>query len=115
MFRIAILCAALAAACGNSNNSNNFATFQACFDEHTKNEGFTVPCAVEICCIDHGIGSAKMNTVCGDTAQTCESYVTANLSDSADTTLTQDITTACTNYVFDSGRGGTGPGGQCGS
>ena len=47
-----------------------------------------------------------MNVVCGDTTASCKTYVTANLTDAADTMLTTDITTACTNYPGDSGRGG---------
>jgi hypothetical protein len=109
MLRFAFACAVLAG-CGSSTNPDAFATFQACYDEHTTKEAFTSPCAIEICCIDHQIGSTKMNIVCGDTTQSCESYVMQNLSGAS----SQDVTTACTNYLFDSGRGGTGPGGACG-
>ncbi len=101
--------------CSSSSNPNNFPSFQACFDEHTTKESFSPACAIEICCIDHGIGNAKMNTVCGDTTQSCQTYVTANVTDAADTMLTTDITTACTDYPFDSGRTTTGSGGMCGS
>jgi hypothetical protein len=100
----------LAAACGSSSNScpsgdcTPYPTFQDCYNDHHMVEMFTTDRAIEICCIDHPIGSAKMNTVCGDTVQSCVTYVTANLTDPADTTLTADIMAACTNYPGDSGR-----------
>src|SRR5439155_1174482 len=50
---------------------------------------------------DHPIGSAPVNTVCGDTADTCKTYVTMNLTDAADTMLAADIMTACTQYLAD--------------
>ena len=103
------------AACGGSSSSDSFATFQACWDEHTTKEGFDVKCAIEICCIDHQIGSTKPNVVCGTTEQDCQTYVTANLSDPSDTMLSTDIMTACTNYLVDGMHGGTGTGGGCGS
>ena len=98
---------------GGDNDS--FATYQDCYNEHHETEGFDTPCAIEICCIDHPIGASAMNWVCGSDADTCETYVTANLTDGSDASLGSDITMACGNYVYDSGRGGTGPGGQCGS
>jgi len=107
--------AALAGACGSSSNSNNFPTFQACFDEHTQKEGFDTQCAVEICCIAHGIGSAKMNTVCGDTTQSCDAYATANLTVPTDPNLAANIMTGCSSYPLDSGRTTTGTSGMCGS
>lgn len=108
LFRFIVIVTGLAA-CGSSNSgadNDPFATFQDCYNEHHMTEGFTSDRAIEICCIDHPIGSAKMNVVCGDTTQTCETYVTANLTDAADPNLTTDITTACTNYPGDSGRTG---------
>ena len=111
MLRFAWLCSLVAACGGSSTDPNAYSTFQACYDEHTTKESFSPACAIEICCIDHPIGSAKMNVVCGDTSQTCESYVSQNVTGPT----TSDLTTACTNYVFDSGRGGTGPGGACGN
>jgi len=98
------------AACGDDGNmgadNDPFDTFQLCYNEHHVDESFTADRAIEICCIDHPIGGAAMNTVCGDTTDSCEAYVTANLTDASDPTLTDDITAACTNYPGDSGRGG---------
>jgi hypothetical protein len=106
---------ALAACSSSPSNSDAFATFQACYMEHHITENFSPMCAVEICCISHQIGNTKMNIVCGDTTQTCESYVTANVTDTSDPNLTSDIQMACSNYPFDSGRAATGPSGMCGS
>ncbi len=89
---------------GDGGDNDAFATYQACWDEHHTTENFSVQRAIEICCIDHPIGSAAMNTVCGDTTDTCITYVTANL-DPADATAT-DIMTACGDYPADSGRNG---------
>jgi hypothetical protein len=104
MLRLALICSVFAAACGSdSPKSDNdpFATYQDCYDEHHKMESFPTVMAIEICCIDHPIGSAAMNVVCGDTTQSCTSYVTQNLTDAADTMLTADINTACTAYPTD--------------
>ena len=88
-------------ACGSSTAVDNdpFDTYEACFQEHHDVESFTVQKAIEICCIDHPIGSDAQNVVCGDTATTCETYVTANLAGSDATTT--DIDAACTAYVPD--------------
>ncbi len=101
-----------AAACSSNNSCPSgdcdpFATYQDCYNEHHMTEGFTSDRAIEICCIDHPIGSDAMNVVCGDTTASCETYVTANLVDASDTMLTADITNACTNYPGDSGRDGS--------
>jgi len=94
-----------AVGCGGSStqDADPFDTFQACYDEHHTTESFSTQRAIEICCIDHPIGGAKANTVCGDTAQSCTTYVTANLHDAADTMLAADISTACSDYVVDRG------------
>jgi hypothetical protein len=99
-----VLLLLIAAGCGSSPmDADPFATFQACYDEHHVTEGFTTQKAIEVCCIDHPIGGAKANTVCGATAATCTTYVTTNLMDAADTMLTSDISAACTAYVTDRG------------
>ena len=105
------------AACGDSNkmDADQFDTFQLCYDEHAKMESLTPRCAIEICCIDHpiGVGATTTNVVCGTTAQSCQTYVTANLMDSTDTMLSTDIQQACTFYAVDGMHGGTGSGGMC--
>jgi len=106
----------LGVACGNNNGGDNdsFNTFMDCYTEHHTMENFDSACAIEICCIDHPIGGAMMNTVCGADATSCDSYVTSNLMDPSDTMLGSDISSACTFYVVDSGRG-SGVGSKCGS
>jgi hypothetical protein len=88
----------------SSNNTNMgdadpFDTFQDCFDDHHGTEGFSIPRAIEICCIDHPIGGAAANTVCGETEAACQTYVDANLNP-ADAMAT-DISTACSDYIKD--------------
>ena len=105
----------LVACSGNNNMVDNtpFMTFQDCYDDHHTQEMFTTQKAIEICCIDHPIGTAKMNTVCGTTSASCQSYLGSNLTDSADTMLGSDITTACDHYTVDGAHGGSGSGGMC--
>src|SRR5262249_50983032 len=83
--RFAIITCLVFAACGDNGgttpteDNDPFDTYQACFDEHHGEESFPTQMAIEICCIDHPIGDQPMNVVCGNTAQACETYVTANL------------------------------------
>jgi hypothetical protein len=86
---------------GSSVDADPFDTFQACYDEHHGTEGLPVVKAIEICCIDHPIGGTAANVVCGTTTASCNTYVTANLMDAADTMLAADITAACTAYPTD--------------
>lgn len=80
-----------------SQDADPFDTFQACWDEHHSVESFSVQHAIEICCISHPIGSDPPNVVCGDTAATCTTYVTANLT--SPDLMAGDISAACTDYV----------------
>lgn len=103
-FGAALSALALAlSACGGDAGSvvdnDPFDTYEACFQEHHDVEAFSVQKTIEICCIAHPIGNAPMNTVCGDTVTSCETYVTANLAGSDATT--DDIAAACTAYVPD--------------
>src|SRR5690349_16558800 len=95
--RFAILAAFILAACGDGNtvDEDPFDTYQMCFDEHHVTEGFDVQKAITICCLDHPIGSSPKNVVCGDTAQTCQTYVNANLSPAQSAT---DVMAACADY-----------------
>jgi hypothetical protein len=109
MLRFSLIVTLFASACSSSNSCPSgdctpYPTFQDCYNDHHMVEMFTSDRAIEICCIDHPIGSAKMNVVCGDTAQACVTYVTANVTDATDPNLTADINSACTNYPHDSGR-----------
>jgi hypothetical protein len=91
------------AACGNNSSvdADPFDTYEACFTEHHVTEAFSTQKAITICCLDHPIGSNAAGVVCGATAQTCGTYVTANLMGSDATA--DDITAACTDYVTQKG------------
>jgi hypothetical protein len=82
---------------GSAVDNTPFPTYEDCFTDHHVTESFPVQQAIEICCIDHPIGGAAMNTVCGATAASCEAYVTANLMASDATAA--EITAACADYV----------------
>lgn len=86
------------------SDAEPFDTLQACYDDHHGEEDFSTDKAIAICCIDHPIGGAAANTVCGDTAESCQSYVIANLVDADDTMLSADIHAACTMYLVDRDR-----------
>jgi hypothetical protein len=103
---VSVLFASISACGGGGGGADNdpFDTYQDCWNEHHTVENFSVQRAIEICCIDHPIGDADMNTVCGDTTASCVTYVTANL-DPSDAT-SDDINAACTDYPADSGRTG---------
>ncbi len=90
-------------ACGDSGGVDHdaFDTFEACFTEHHVTEAFTAPKAITICCLDHPIGTDAAGVVCGATAQTCETYVAANLMGSD--APGDDINSGCTDYVTQKG------------
>jgi len=115
MHRIAFVALTLfTVACGgDSTPADSFTTFQACYDEHHTTESLDTPCSIEICCIDHQIGNAMPNTVCGTTTQSCETYVNANLMDGSDANLGSDVQKACGFYPVDGQHGGSGSGGMC--
>jgi hypothetical protein len=97
-----VFCVGVAHTFGCSSDSkpvdaDPFDTFQMCYDDHHVTEGFGVQKALEICCIDHPIGGAKANTVCGDTAASCTTYVNANVSPAP---AASDVSTACSDYVI---------------
>jgi hypothetical protein len=95
----------LVSACGDNGDdgvdAEPFDTYQACFDDHHGEEGFSAQKAITICCLDHPIGNNDAGVVCGATEATCDTYVTANVV-SADV-VAADITAACTDYVTQKG------------
>jgi len=97
--RLAILLAFTLAACGDNSGTvdeDPFDTYQMCFDEHHNVESFDVQKSITICCLDHPIGSSPKNVVCGVSAQTCETYVNANLSPAP---AASDVMAACADYI----------------
>ena len=91
------------AACGDNGGSEDadpFDTFQMCFDEHHTTETFPSAQAVTICCLSHPIGSQPKNVVCGDTAASCETYVSSSLGSDAGSA---DIAAGCTDYITQRG------------
>jgi len=94
----------LVSACGDGGGGGDadpFDTLQDCFDDHHITEGFSVEKAITICCLDHPIGGHEAGMVCGPTADTCTTYVDAQI-DPADAT-TDEIDAACADYVVQSG------------
>jgi hypothetical protein len=98
---VLILVLAGCASPSSNMDAEAYPTFQGCWDEHHLTESFSVRKAIEVCCIDHPIGTAAANTVCGDTASSCETYVGAGLTSSSATA--DDINAACSAYVVDRG------------
>jgi hypothetical protein len=98
---IASLAFAFVACSSNSDTEDHdaFATYQACWTEHTTTEGFTAAMAVTICCLSHPIGTQPMGVVCGSNATTCETYVGSNSTSIG----SADITSGCTDYVTQKG------------
>jgi hypothetical protein len=91
---------AVSASSGCSSSSADdeaFATFQLCFDDHAGAEGLSAQKSLVICCLDHPIASAAANTVCGDNATSCATYVNANLK--AGDAPAADVTAGCADYI----------------
>lgn len=97
----------LIAACGGDDkgDSEAFDTFQDCFDDHHEEEMFTIEKAITICCLDHPIGTNAGGVVCGATAATCTTYVTANLDagSGSDAVTAANITAGCNDYITQKG------------
>jgi hypothetical protein len=99
-----ILCALVASslaatACSSDSNDDaqTFPTLQACYDEHTQNEGFDTQKAIVTCCIDHPIGDTdhEVHPSCGMSKADCVEHVAANLTEVA----ASDVDTACQTYI----------------
>ena len=90
----------LLSACGGSNSDNEpYDTYQACYDDHHTVESLPTDQAIAVCCIEHPIGSAKMNTVCGNDAAACMTYLGANLTGPT----AAEVTTGCNLYISQRG------------
>lgn len=86
------LLAAFTAGCGHSHDS--YASFQACFDEHTEVEGYDAPMAITICTLDHDIDGAALDFA---TVEECIAYVDAELA--TDAATADEIVAGCEDYV----------------
>jgi hypothetical protein len=86
----------LFAACGHDDDHDAYATFQACFDDHSNVESLPHDQSIVICCIEHPLGSTAANTACGADSAACVTYVTANLTSTSATAA--EIMAGCTTY-----------------
>ena len=89
------------AACGG-DEEEAYDTFQACYDDHKTVESLPADQAIATCCIEHKIGSAAKDTVCGNDAAACMTYLTANLTSTSASSA--DIMAGCTLYVSERGQ-----------
>ena len=92
---LAFISAALLSACGHDDDHEAFATYQACFDDHTMEESLTVSEAIVVCCLDHPI-AGMTQPVCGNAAADCETYLSVNLTQGA---TMEEKTAACAEYI----------------
>lgn len=96
MRSLCVVACLLFAAC-HSHSHDDYATLEACFDEHTVEESLPIREAIVICCLDHPIGG--VSEVCGADHVACEAYVHANLP----SVQTADVTAACVDYETQKG------------
>lgn len=90
--RLLLFAALFTLGCGHSHDS--YATFQACFDEHTDVEGYNAPMAITICALDHDIDGAALDFA---TVEECIAYVDAELS--TDAATAEEIAAGCEDYL----------------
>ena len=83
----------------HDHDHGSYATFQACFDEHTNVESLSVPNSIVVCCLDHPIDG--VSPACGADANSCKAYLATNLSSTSATTA--EVDTACADYVTQKG------------
>ena len=89
--RSTILLVCLLAAC-HGHSHDDYATFEACYEEHTVAENLPVRQAIVVCCLDHDVMGQKL--VCGADRAACEAYLTANLT----SVSSAEVTAACAEY-----------------
>jgi hypothetical protein len=93
-----LVASAVLAACGGTP-PDAYATYQACFDDHTMVEALPVPEAIVVCCLEHPIAGVKPS--CGATAAACTDYLGINLS--ATSATPAEVTAACADYITQKG------------
>lgn len=96
--RALLFASVLVVGCGHSHD-NGYATFQACYDEHTGNEGYAPPMAIAICTLDHPVGDVHLDFA---TSAECVAYVTANLA--AGSATAAEIQAGCDDYITQKGQ-----------
>jgi hypothetical protein len=84
------------AACGGDSDDEAYDTFQDCYTDHHVTESLPADQAIVVCCIEHPIGSAGKNAVCGADSASCVTYVTAQVTTNAPTSA--EIQAGCTTY-----------------
>lgn len=96
MRSICLVTCLLFAAC-HGHSHDDYATLEACFNEHTVEESLPVKEAIVVCCLDHDIGGQML--VCGADHTACEAYIRANLP----SVSSADATAACADYETQKG------------
>jgi hypothetical protein len=79
---------------GNNMDAEPYATLQACFDEHHKDESLSVHDSIVVCCLDHPI--AGKHPSCGVSQTECVGHVSPALDSSV---TSNDVDAACASYV----------------
>jgi hypothetical protein len=82
----------------HDHDQDDYASYQACFDDHTMEESLPFQQAVVVCCLDHSFNG--MSEVCGATAAECVTYLGGNLTSTATQT---EVMGACTEYITQKG------------
>lgn len=88
---LALLCSI---ALGGCHGHDDYDTFQACFDDHTIEEGYDAPMAITICALDHDVAGEKLDFA---TADECVEYVQGALAEGSATA--EQITAGCQDYI----------------
>ncbi|CAN5844942.1 hypothetical protein BH11MYX2_BH11MYX2_35700 [soil metagenome] len=82
---------------GGGGGGEAFDNLQDCFaDHHLGAESLPIQESITVCCLEHPIAGQDANVVCGATADTCKTYVSANLDGAA--ASGDDINAACADY-----------------
>lgn len=96
--RFALAAALLCVAC-HGHGHEPYATFQACFDEHTDVESLAINEAIVVCCLDHDIAGTPA-PACGASAAECVTYLSVNLTAGA---TVAEKSAACDEYIVQKG------------
>ena len=81
------------------HDHDEFADFQACFDEHHDVEGYNPTRSITICALDHDIAGTKLSFA---TSAECVAYMAANLAAASATVA--EVQAGCDDYITQKGR-----------